>query len=534
MEARHRNQNVAMTQLIAEIAQPNLPPSEIYERVAAGITEILVSEAGLLLFMGESQPELVVKSSTETELRWVYPIEIGEDEHVLWQCLQNSKPLITNNGNVNTKILRTVLPGMDIQSILCAPLNIDGRSLGLVAVLNKRGGDYNAHDEELLGLMATFLAGVTYNARLIQQLKISNADLEAMRWQLLRSRNILRALFDSVPVSFYIIDQKFALVAINMNRAKIADSRPNMLWGKHCYEALYQRQDACQDCRVLESLYGGQNTNRINRIWKPDGESQEWEINTYPIRDEDGQVVQAILFEQDVTEKHRMEATLAQSEKLAAVGQLAAGVAHEINNPLTAILANAQLLQRELNPDDDRQELVDLITRAGTRAAQVVRNLLDLARKEHYEFLPTDINETIQNALALVHHELVSRPIQLTLDLAGDLPLIEASKDHLQGVWLNLMMNAIDALNNAPGELRVSTRQQGSAIHIILADTGMGIPPERIQRIFEPFYTTKNPGHGTGLGLSVCHRIVKQHGGHILVNSRIGAGTEFEVVLPIQ
>ena len=137
------------------------------------------------------------------------------------------------------------------------------------------------------------------------------------------------------------------------------------------------------------------------RRWISEEETNEWEISTYPILDEKDRVAQAIVLEQDITEKRRLESILAQSEKLAAVGQLAASVAHEINNPLTAIIANAQILQRELPPNDELQESVELIARAGTRATHVVRNLLDFARKERYYMAVTDINETIR--LSLIH-----------------------------------------------------------------------------------------------------------------------------------
>jgi two-component system NtrC family sensor kinase len=304
--------------------------------------------------------------------------------------------------------------------------------------------------------------------------------------------------------------------------------------GRLCYEALYGRSDVCRDCQVLETLFGGQHTSRHKRHWELEDEPQEWEISSYPIYDHTNQVIQAIVHEQDVTEKRRLEATLAQSEKLAAVGQLAAGLAHEINNPLTAIIANAQMLQRELPPEDDRQELVDLIYRAGGRASKVVHNLLDLARKEQYDFKPTDLNETVNGALKLLQHEFVSRSLTLIWEPAEGLPLIMASQDQLQGVWINLLSNALDALENGHNELRISTRQQGKEVRVVVADNGKGIPPDKLKRIFEPFYTTKAPGRGTGLGLSVSYRVIKQHGGNIQVESKPGGGTQFSVLLPVQ
>jgi two-component system NtrC family sensor kinase len=243
--------------------------------------------------------------------------------------------------------------------------------------------------------------------------------------------------------------------------------------------------------------------------------------------------MQAILLEQDITDKLHLELTLAQSEKLAAMGQWAASLAHEINNPLTAIIANAQLLKREIPAEDDRQELVDLIARAGERANQVVRNMLDLARKDEYLFGPTDINQTIRRSLDFLQHELAAREINFIYQPADSLPLINASPDHLQGVWLNLLTNAMDSTEDLPGEIRVSSAQHGNDVHVVIEDNGRGISPEELERIFEPFFTTKAHGRGTGLGLPVCQRIIKQHGGRIRVESQSGEGTRFTVILPV-
>ena len=176
---------------------------------------------------------------------------------------------------------------------------------------------------------------------------------------------------------------------------------------------------------------------------------------------------------------------------------------------------------------------MELILIAGSRAAQVVRNLLDFARKEQYRFDRTDVNETVRRTIELVQHEVMSRSITLTFDPDPDLPRILASSDHLQGVWLNLILNAFDAFDGKPGAIKVSTRRQPREVQVMFEDNGKGIPPENLSRIFEPFFTTKLPGQGTGLGLSVCHQVIKQHNGKILVDSEIGRGTKFTVILPV-
>jgi two-component system NtrC family sensor kinase len=358
--------------------------------------------------------------------------------------------------------------------------------------------------------------------------------MQTFQGQLLNSRDTLRAFFDSSPASIYIVDPDYRLMAINMSRSNLAGRAPQKLVGERCFKALYQREDPCPDCQVAETFHSARKTRRIEHRKYDQPGGAEIEISTFPIWDNDHQIVQVFLYEEDVTERLQLQASLAQSEKLAAVGQLAAGVAHEINNPLTTILGNAQLLQRRL-PDQDagQHEMIEAIIQASERASQSVRDLLDFARRERYQVAPTDINDTIQRTLALMGPELGSRSISLQFDPGIDLPLINASQDHLQGVWLNLLINAIDAIDEGPGVIAIKSCQFDHSIQVTVTDNGQGIPEDRLSRIFEPFYTTKEPGRGTGLGLSVCHQIVSQHGGQIRVTSQPGEGTTFTVLLPL-
>ena len=513
------------------------------------------SETCSLFYLHKSDKKeetpMLVKSTSGKTIDWQYQVLFNDQTSITQACVQDGLPIMVNH-IPSEPLFNSVVDApkningeyQPIHNLLCVPLVAKGQILGAIQVVNKNSGDYDLYDQELLTLEASTIANTIHNSRLIQQLRIANAELETNRWQLLNSQNILRTLFDSIPASIYIINRKYQLVAVNMARGQNSNISSKdeiaQLIGQLCYEALLHRDSLCPGCRVLETLFDGKSTTRTERRWDNEEEPTEWEISSYPIFDDHEQASQAIFLEQNVTDKRRLEATLAQSEKLAAVGQLAAGVAHEINNPLTAIIANAQLLQRELaiqtNLQDkqDIEESLDLIQRAGARAIQVVRNLLNFARKERYELSQTDINENIREALNLLHHEIIGRVIDLTFEAQDELPTIAASPNHLQGVWLNLILNAMDSMENGHGKIKIQTYQVANNIHIKVADSGKGIPKERISRIFEPFYTTKAPDRGTGLGLSVCHRIIKQHGGHIIVDSQVDVGTEFIIVLPIQ
>jgi two-component system NtrC family sensor kinase len=408
----------------------------------------------------------------------------------------------------------------------------DSLVLGTIQLVSPRQDRLTQRNMALLDLLTSTLANSLYTRRLIQQLKTANANLEANRWELINSRNTLRALFDSLPLSIYIVDREYTLIAVNLARARRAAVRPAQLIGKRCYEALFHRSDVCPGCHVNETLSYGVQTDRSAR--EPAGEpGRDWEISTYPILDEQKAPYQAILIEEDVTEQRSLENDLIQSEKLAAVGQLAAGVAHEINNPLAAIIANAQLLERDLPADADTIESLALIEEAGQRASLVVRGLLDFAHRDTYDFEPTDINKSIQSAVALAQHEIVSRAIDLTLDLSDDLPTVAASPTHIQEVWINLIMNALDAITSQEGKIALSTTLRNGEVMVSVSDNGSGIPEERLGKIFDPFYTTKPASRGTGLGLSLAQRIITQHGGRISVESQEGVGTTFYVFLPL-
>jgi two-component system NtrC family sensor kinase len=531
---RSADKELAALHMIAAILTSDLELVEIQKAMVTGIRQILDCELGSLSLTNE-RGDRITRRVLGDGPEWISQTNQKLEDDIVEDCLRSAQPIRLDEKLGRPGLGALVEKSLQIapRSFLCAPLLAGEQPIGAVEMINKRGGSFTEYDQELLSLLATSMGDAIHSKRLIQQLKVVNIDLQANQAELLNSRNTLRALFDNIPASIYIVDRAYTLRAINWSRAQRAQTRPNQLVTRCCYEALFRRMDPCPGCRVAETLTHGESTRRSSRRKEIGGEELEWEIGTYPIFDENGQVHQAIVLEEDMTERIRLEASLAQSEKLAAVGQLAAGVAHEINNPLTAVIANAQLLQRSLPPDSDLQESIDLIVIAGGRAAQVVRNLLDFARKEQYRFEPTDVNETIRKALGLVQHEILSRSITLTFKPEERLPRLLASGDHLQGVWLNLLLNALDAFEGAPGQITVLTRQQEGAIHVVFADNGKGIPEEYLPRIFEPFFTTKSPGRGTGLGLSVCHQIVRQHGGVILVESKPGKGTTFTVVLPV-
>ncbi len=228
------------------------------------------------------------------------------------------------------------------------------------------------------------------------------------------------------------------------------------------------------------------------------------------------------------------QAQLVQSEKLAAVGQLGAGIAHEVKNPLAGILGCAQLSLRKAEPGTLMEKNLQLIEKETRRCKAIIENLLRFARQERAVFEIIDLNRVAEDAAAIVHHQLELKQVKLVKDFAPDLPPLRGNANQLQQVFMNLMINAQHAMEENGGTVTLRTRPLGSdRIEVRVIDTGPGIPREIMDRLFEPFFTTKPTGKGTGLGLSVSYGIVKDHGGEIRPESEPGRGAMFVITLPV-
>lgn len=419
------------------------------------------------------------------------------------------------------------------EKVILAPLTVKEVNLGAMVFVNPEFDFDNKQQFKFLQLIVKGLATAIHAAERNRQLTVSNADLEATYWQILNSRNTLRTFFDNIPSSVYIIDRNYRILAVNGPRSERVDSKPQELVGEKCYEKFWGISTPCTECRMMDALSGIPSV-RTSRELGPNETFRHWETTMVPIREDSHAINQVIIFDEDVTEKWILEANLIQSEKMASIGQLAANVAHEINNPLAAIIANSQLLMRDLSDaDKDILDSLKLIETAGDRAAKIVSNLLESARREkHYEFEEVSLNETILDALSLLRYEINKRAVSVKLDLAKELPLIFAHKNQLKGVWINLINNALGAIDTKRGKISISTRYENREFYIVFSDNGKGILPEHQSRIFEPFFTTKEAGKGTGLGLSVSLQVIKEHHGDIEFESRPGKATKFIIMLP--
>jgi signal transduction histidine kinase len=466
--------------------------------------------------------------------QWQGEQKIEFSTGLLRECLDSGELTQWGNAKTNPRANNLVDRVEEVPSatLVGIPLCTAGRKFGVIGILDSGLFPLDPVDQSLALSISTILAQILYNAELSENIKHLDDELSIKKVEAANSTTALKVLFESTPFLFYIINQEYKIVTINSGRAKLAESSPHDLIGRVCHEALFQSQEICQGCLAGTTLESGKSTSRSKRNWIKDTPF-DWEVNCYAIHNNKGVTIQAVISEIDVTEKRRLEAELLQNEKLVAMGQLAATVAHEINNPLAAIIANAKLLLKDTpSQNQDLVESVKLIELAGLRASHVVKNLLGLARKEEYEFAPMDINESIQDALSLLSHEFMSRPIAIRFERGQNLPPIVASRENLESIWINLLMNSIESIGTDSGSIEINTFYDEGNFYVLIRDSGIGIPDEQLGRIFEPFFTTKSHGRGTGLGLSVVKRIVHAHSGSIQVDSEIGKGTTFTVILP--
>jgi signal transduction histidine kinase/PAS domain-containing protein len=262
-------------------------------------------------------------------------------------------------------------------------------------------------------------------------------------------------------------------------------------------------------------------------------EERMMNVAVTPLVSRDFEHIGRLVLFQDVTERTELERRLVQSDKLTSIGVLAAGVAHEVNTPLAVISSYSQMLAKQLADDERKSGILDKIAKQTFRASEIVNSLLNFSRTSSTTYTSTDLNKVIEETLVLIGPQLEKTRVQVRRELDPLLPPIRGNAGKLQQVFLNLMLNARDAMSGG-GELRVCTTFDADAARVRVSDSGHGIPPDKLSRIFDPFYTTKAAGKGTGLGLSISYGIVREHGGIIEVSSRVGEGTTFQMEFPLR
>ncbi|MBI3268645.1 MAG: PAS domain-containing protein [Planctomycetes bacterium] len=396
----------------------------------------------------------------------------------------------------------------------------------------------------LVGLVAAFAAtcffSVYFATTIMEGARAKARELTEATAAALAEREKLNDVVSSIGGGLAVVGLDHRILWHN-DRIREWVGAPETLCGSFCHEVLWGEEARCENCPAEVALRTGRPHQSEKFSRGPAEARRSYLVTASPIRDAAGEVRQVLEFIQDITDRKEMEASLVQAGKMVAVGELASGIAHEIANPLAAIGASAELLREILSSPSlrERPELealprhLEKIERQVFRCKEIIQTLLAFARRGGPETVlaPVELNHVVEDALRLVEESARARSKAIVRELAPGLPRVEADAQQLQQVLLNLLSNALDAIEGE-GHIRVRTRRAEGRVELCVADDGCGIPAAHLPRLFDPFFTTKPPGKGTGLGLYLCQRIVARLGGTIDCESEPGRGTTFTVALP--
>jgi two-component system NtrC family sensor kinase len=439
--------------------------------------------------------------------------------------------------------VRSAIAALDLTYYI--PCTVRGRTIAYLGASRTTKGDFLTSDDlELLVTLAGYVGIAIENARLYRSLQNKVEEYE-------RLKEFSENIVESINVG---------ILAVDLNdRVESWNTQIERLTGISREAALGRRLAELLPPELVSQIESSREENRIHHVYKftlrPEMFPPEFRRAGAGHRDGNGngagaappdtilniaiaplvskhneRIGRLVIFD-DITAREQLEQQLLQADKLSSIGLLAAGVAHEVNTPLAVISTYAQMLARQVSGDEQKARILDKIAKQTFRASEIVNSLLNFSRTSPTEFTEVDLNRVIRDTLSLLEHQFDKGGIRLELALEENLPPIKGNYGKLQQVFLNLFLNARDAMEEG-GVLRVRTAASSGSAVVDVADTGKGIPREALSRIYDPFFTTKAAKKGTGLGLSVTYGIVREHGGTIEVESLPGAGTCFHLDFP--
>lgn len=471
---------------------------------AAGAGLYLIREAPsqLVLQCHENAENLVPVAPFDTSGCRIIPAEVAPDlPSSLREAACGHVSLFTGEASPNC---------------LTIPLCCRGKVLGVITFLGVDFVDVTPELHELL-----FSIG--------RQIGIAVESLQSVE-QLRMSKDLLQSVFDGITDVVVLLDKDFRVKMVNKAYLKGRNQPIGEILDRSWNELHPDGGNRTSDGGMSKAL--ASKTPITEEAQSVSGEI--FQTYYYPVMDETGEVESIVRYSKDITDQKRVENQIQKTEKLASLGQLAAGVAHEINNPLGVILCYTDLLKRQMK--ELPQELSDVATieKHALNCQRIVSDLLKFAKSQTTSMQQASLNRSIEEVVQMVEGQFRKQQVEIRLDLAQDLPLMKIDVDKMKQVYLNLLVNARQAITGK-GAIQIATRLMKDAGHVEISvlDSGRGIPPEIIRKVFDPFFTTKGAGEGTGLGLSVSYGIIRDHHGEIRVESETGKGTLFTILLPV-
>jgi two-component system NtrC family sensor kinase len=473
--------------------------------------------------------DLIPVASLDLSPEVLSSIRLREGQGITGQAVKERRPvqssdLLNDPRAGDPQVARTT----EFRSILSAPLRLGDRVIGAISALRRDVHHFSAEEEALLIALADQAAIALEHARLYQQLE--GMVTERTR-ELDQQRRFVEVVLEQLPLGVFVLDPSRRIVRVNGEGAR--------LFGEVALEgnALGDVLPVAEPF-VEEALAATRISTTTQELTGP-GEPRALRLTVAPFEPVAGAGGHAVLMVEDVTRAKQLERQMLLTERLTTAGRLAAGVAHELNNPLATIAGCAESLQARLREGEgdrvpelgDFPRYLGLIEEETYRCKEITSSLLQFVREPGSRRAPTDLNTVIVKTVELLSHQSRYAVSDIVPELDPDLPTVVVNEGQLRQVFLGLAANALDAMEGR-GRLTVRSRERRGHVEIEFEDEGPGIPEEILGRIFDPFFTTKPPGQGTGLGLAIAQGIAADHDGRIEVASRVGKGSTFRVVLP--
>lgn len=364
--------------------------------------------------------------------------------------------------------------------------------------------------------------------------------------QILISKKQLETIFDAIAESICIVNSSLSIVRVNKSYASNAGMKIRSILGNRCCEVFWDCAEACPDCPALQTFATGEPVIKKRFVKKNgDDDNRYFDVSTYPVFGAEGKVIHAVEFIRDVTEEKRMVEQLMHSEKLASIGVMTAGIAHEMNNPLSGIsgtAANILQMPEKYGLNEKGISRVTTILESAARATTIMKDLLHLSRKPEQTRMSVDLNAILLKTIGSIHLKGASEvPRRYALD--ENLPSVNCDPSKIEQVIINIVTNAIQSIQEKQqlcaaqgtpfaGNLIIATQKERDNVLITVSDNGMGIPEKIRQRVFDPFFSTRPTGKGTGLGLSISYRLIEEHGGRLFFECT-DERTVFSILLPM-
>jgi two-component system NtrC family sensor kinase len=493
----HQDALARLTALSRELAGA-YRPATVIERLVAAITELLAPDRLTILALDVDTNRLQIAYHRG-----------GERPHIddpLLQLPMRRGPMVFSHHVLEQAARHGVTVIQDAAAWMGAPIMAVGRSIGVVAIASERPDVFGPDELALLSAVVSQAAIALENARLLHLLSSGKRQ-----WEL---------TVDAITQAICIVDARGIVRRANRVFADLVQLPVTALPGRSWMSLLPPAW-----ATVVSQALAEPGSHEIR--------SGTRDYSVSAIRMEGAEDEAAVLSFEDHTEKRHLQDQLIQSEKMSAIGQLIAGIAHDLNNPLASVVGFADFLAESGDVPPALAEPLRVIRQEAERAATIVKNLLSFARRQEGERLPQSLQPLLESVLALLRNEMMALKVETALFVEPHIPDIEMNPNQIKQVFVNLLNNAAQAIASTgrAGHITVTAKRWLDGVAVSVADDGPGIPDELLPRVFEPFFTTKSEGEGTGLGLSICQGIIKEHGGRITLESSVGVGATFTVEL---